>query len=202
MIAAALAGRLLRRAPSRPCRIADQVHDAGDPALRRLHRQRRRAVADARRSTTLPDDRRSTFRTEPERLPALPARPGDAGAAVGDPRHARPRAPHRRPREAGRHRQRQLRPGQPRADGRAARREGRAHRRRHPADSRSHGDAGRRAAGRRLGRTYGAITAAVRRCARSRGRRSATSTCATSTRCPTNLGDVLARFKQACSCPS
>ena len=47
------------------CRIARQVHDAGDPALRRLHRERRRAVAAARRSRTcraFPVQ----FRTDPE----------------------------------------------------------------------------------------------------------------------------------------
>ena len=69
-------------------------------------------IPDARRAA---DDRRPTFATESERpddgerLPAVQARRRDAGAAVGDPRHAGPGAPHRRHREAGRDRQRQLR---------------------------------------------------------------------------------------------
>ena len=50
-------------------------------------------------------------------LLALPARPGDAGPAVGGPGHAGPRAPDRRHREGRRHRQHLLRPGQPRPHG-------------------------------------------------------------------------------------
>ena len=44
------------------------------------------------------------------RVLAVPARPRDPGPAVGDPRHARPRAPRRRPREGRRPRQHLLRP--------------------------------------------------------------------------------------------
>ena len=48
---------------------------------------------------------------------AVPPRRGDAGPAVGHPRHRRSRAPHRRPREGRRQRQHLLRPGQPRLHG-------------------------------------------------------------------------------------
>ena len=51
-----------------------------------------------------------------ERLLPLPTRHGDALAALGAPRHARPRAPHRRPGEGVPHRQRQLCTDEPRAD--------------------------------------------------------------------------------------
>ena len=64
-------------------------------------------------------------RAERERVPAVQARSRDARAAVGDPGHARPRAPHRRPREGERDRQRLVRPRQPRPDDAAARAEGR-----------------------------------------------------------------------------
>ena len=50
-------------------------------------------------------------------VPALPARRGHPGPAVGDPRHRRPRAPHRRPREGRRAREHLLRPRQPRLHG-------------------------------------------------------------------------------------
>ena len=71
--------------------------------------------------------------TDPADVPAVPARSRDAGATVGRPRHARPRAPDRRAREGRHHRQRQLRPGQPPPDADAARGQGRRDRRRHPA---------------------------------------------------------------------
>ncbi len=65
--------------------------------------QRRRAVAhpDARRPAR---HLASPTPTEPDGVPPLRPRPGDARPAVGRARHARPRAPHRRPREGGRHR--------------------------------------------------------------------------------------------------
>ena len=123
---------------------------------------------------TLPD--------RPRGLPALPARPGHAGPALGRARHARPRAPHRRPREAGRHGQRQLRAAQPRAHGPPARGQGRRHR---------PGRAGRRARRRSRGRSAARrLGLDLRRHHRRpgprrapRGTASATSTCATSTRC-------------------
>ena len=71
------------------------------------------------------------------RVLALPARPGDAGPAVGDPRHAGPRAPHRRHREGRRHRQHLLRPGQPRLHGPHPAGQGRRHRARRSRRSRS-----------------------------------------------------------------
>ena len=107
------------------------VHEPGVPPVRRLPRQRRRAVDDPGRR---PSCRRSTIKhpTEPNST-AGRQRPRErqrrAGkflpykrderlvAPVGHPRHAGPGAPHRRHREAGRHRQRQLRAGQPRAHG-------------------------------------------------------------------------------------
>ncbi len=57
-------------------RIAVALHDAGDPAHRRLHRQRLRAVADSRRWRRCRRSRSS-----------IPARPTD-----GDPFHALRRA--------------------------------------------------------------------------------------------------------------
>ena len=122
---AAVARRLLRRrARGRPDR--GHLPHAGDAAVRRHARQRLRAVADprarraARRSTPASRPRPTTGSTAGRRdggVLALPARRGDAGAAVGDPRHAGPRAPHRRPREGRRPRQHLLRPGQPRLHG-------------------------------------------------------------------------------------
>ena len=90
-------------------------------------RQRLRAVADPRVDELPAID--PAFATEPNhaaddgdgereaRVLALPARRGDAGPPVGDPRHARPRAPDRRPGEGRRPRQHLLRPGQPRLHG-------------------------------------------------------------------------------------
>jgi len=85
------------------------------------------------------------------RLHAVPARPEDARAPVGDPGDARSRAPHRRAGEAGRDRKRLVRPRQPRPDGAAARAEGRRDRLRHP-QARGRGRRGRRPARRELGR--------------------------------------------------
>ena len=125
-----------------------QVHDAGDPADRRLPGQRRGAVADPelRRPARLP----VTVPHRPAGL--LPVRPRreDAGAALGAPGHARPRASDRRPRQGVHHRQRELRAAQPRADGPAARAQGGGH---HARDSADRGlrSARGRPAGRRLG---------------------------------------------------
>ena len=93
---------------SEPWLIPDVAHAAG-------HLDRVRDGAERRR-----------------RLPPVPARRRDARAPVGDPRHARSRAPDRRAREGGRDRQRLVRPREPRPDGAAARREGRRDRGRHP----------------------------------------------------------------------
>ena len=72
----------------------------------------------------LPDDRpglrhrhQPRARGDERGVLALPARRGDPGAAVGDPRYAGSRAPHRRPREGRRARQHLLRPRQPRLHG-------------------------------------------------------------------------------------
>ena len=120
------AGRLLlhdaRGVPAR-----GPVHDPRDRAVGFLPRQQRRAVVDSR-----PRQPRPLPGALPHRrggLPTLRARPGDARAAVGDPGHARARAPDRRALEAGEHRQRLVRPGEPRAHDRAARGEGGADRR-------------------------------------------------------------------------
>ncbi len=105
----------------------------------------------------LPRPRRSVRRSRrkhPDRsggVPAVRARSRDAGAAVGDPRHAGSRAPDRRPREAGCDRQRHLRPAEPREDGPPSRREGAADRAPDIPDSRSSGDPEGRSSGRRLG---------------------------------------------------
>ena len=105
-----------------------------------LHPRHQHAAEDRRRLRDRPGD-----------LPAVRARPEDAGASMGHPRHARPRAPHRRPREGEHRRQRQLRAGEPRPDDAPARREDRAHRRRHPAARGVRRRRGRRLAGPRLG---------------------------------------------------
>ncbi len=67
------------------------------------------------------------------RVLALRARRGDAGASVGHPGYAGPRAPHRRAREGRRSRQHLLRPGQPRLHGPDPCGQGGAHRRVAPA---------------------------------------------------------------------
>ena len=77
-----------------------QVPHARLPALRRLPRERLRAVADpGRRVAAGHLDRVRDGAERRRRLPAVPARPEHARPAVGDPRHARARAPDRRPRE-------------------------------------------------------------------------------------------------------
>lgn len=102
--------RLLHRGPGRGPDRADVPH-AGDAALRRLPRQRLRALAH-------PGGRRTAGPAGAVRLPAEPhdgrrhrgllavqARPADPRPPLGDPRHPRSRAPHRRYREGGRLRQ-------------------------------------------------------------------------------------------------
>ena len=112
VVAARVARATASTPRSRPCRIAVEVPDAGDRAVRHVPRERLRAVAASR---TLDDAARRSIRTSPRTPNAGDGVPGrtcattNAGAAVGDPGHAGPRAPHRRPREGGRHRQHQLR---------------------------------------------------------------------------------------------
>ena len=129
------------------------------------------------------------------------ARERAAGPALGLARHARADAPHRRAGEAGHHRRGELRPGQPPAHGRAAGREDRRHRPGHSA-----------AGGRRPGRaascwwSAGAAPTArwpppSRRLLAARASRSPTPICATSIRCPANLGEILRRYDR-CWCRS
>ena len=183
VVAAMLAvGLLPRRDRGVPHRA--QVPHAGLSPLRRVPRERLRAVAPARRSTRCPTSR-PTFATEPNfegRVPAVPARRADARAAVGGAGHAGPRASHRRPREGRPHGEHLVRPRQPRPDDAPARAEGRGHRGRHP------GARGRRPRRRRDGARarLGRDVRPDRRrragaCARTAAR-SRTRTCATSTR--------------------
>ena len=86
----------------------------------------RGASRTSRRSTPIHVEFASLNRAgRRRRVPAVQARPGDARAAVGDPRHAGARASDRRAREGERDRQRLVRPRQPRPDDAAARAEGR-----------------------------------------------------------------------------
>ena len=101
-------------------RIALRHMTPGGLPLRRVPGHRGRAVAHPGPGRPARHRRRQCHR--PERVPSLRPRPGDAGAAVGGPRHARPGASHRRPREGRHHRQRQLRPRQPPPHDDAARR--------------------------------------------------------------------------------
>ena len=86
-----------------------QVPDPGDPALRRLPRQRLRAVAHpGHRQPARPEPgvrlRRAGRACGRGRVRAVPAGPGDPGPALGDPGHPRPGAPDRRHREGRHHR--------------------------------------------------------------------------------------------------
>ena len=113
-----------------------------------------------------------------EGLLPVRARPRDAGAPVGDPGHARARAPHRRPREGLPHRQHQLRAGEPRADGARPRRKIAGIAREIP-PTEIHGPPYGDLLVIGWGSTYGAIRqAATERCA-ARARRCRTCTCAT-----------------------
>ena len=127
---------------SEPWRVPT-VADAARPAGRVRHRAQRHRTSD---------------------VPALPARPGDAGPAVGGSRHGRARAPHRRHREGRQDRQHLLRPGQPRLHGPHPAGQGRRHRARRSRRWRST----TRPATRKVlvlgwGSTYGPIGAACRR---------------------------------------
>ncbi len=102
VIAAIDARRLLLRRDRGRARRGHLPH-AGLPPLRRVPRERRRAVADPRHRVARAD-RRRVRGGERRGVPGVQARPGDARAAVGDPRHARSRAPHRRAREGERDR--------------------------------------------------------------------------------------------------
>ena len=84
----AVAGRLLRRRVRGGAHRAEVPH-AGDPPHRRLPRERRRAVEPARPRRAARHLGAVRDRAQPRRrLLAVPARPRDARAAVGDPGHA------------------------------------------------------------------------------------------------------------------
>ena len=135
-------------------RIALKYRTPGDPAHRRVRRQRRRAVEAPRRRRAARHLRAVRRGAQPRRrLLALPPRPRDARPPVGDPGHARPHAPHRWHREGGRHREHQLRPRQPRADDPHPRRQGGGDRARHP--GRRRGRRRRRRARARMGQHLG-----------------------------------------------
>ena len=120
IVAAAVARRLLRRRVRSGAPRVEVPH-AGDPAHRRLPRQRGRAVEPARSRRAARHLGAVRDRAQPRRrVLAVPARSRDARPPVGDSRHAAPDAPHRRPREGRRHRQRQLRRREPRRDDRAS----------------------------------------------------------------------------------
>ena len=146
-----LARRLLRRG-HRIGAPGGQIHDPGDAADRRLHRQRRRAVAPARRGQAAADRRQPHHRAARRgRLQPVRARPADAVAPLGQAGHAGAGAPHRRPGEVVRHRPHLLRRRQPPEDDRGAPRQGGRHRRRHPAPDGQPGRQRRRPGGGRLG---------------------------------------------------
>jgi hypothetical protein len=91
--------RLLRRR-HRGRAHRHEVHGAGAAPVRRLPRQRLRALAaaQARRAAA-----RSRCTSTPRATASSPTpRPRHPRAALGHPRHAGPRAPHRRPREGQR----------------------------------------------------------------------------------------------------
>ena len=112
------------------------------------------------------------------------------GAPVGGARHARPRAPHRRPGEAGRHGEHLLRGVQPRDDDGGPPGQGRRHR---GAAAGGRRRRGRRAAGDRLGSSYGVMGAAARRI-RNGGRKVAIAHLRHLNPLPANTGEVLRNF--------
>ncbi|MEJ7721046.1 MAG: 2-oxoacid:acceptor oxidoreductase family protein [Ilumatobacteraceae bacterium] len=115
-------------------RIALEVPHAGDPAVRRLHRQRVRAVEAARRRLAarhlcaVRHRVQRHRRRRQRRLLLVPARSRHARPSVGDPRHAEADASHRWAGEGRCHGQHLLRRRQPPAHGEPASREGRPHR--------------------------------------------------------------------------
>ena len=91
-----------------------QVPHPGDPALRRLPGQRLGAVAHPRGGQPPRPERRVRVRAarrRHDRVRAVPAGSGHPGPALGDPGHARARAPDRRHREGRHQRGHLLRPG-------------------------------------------------------------------------------------------
>src|SRR5712691_6021706 len=101
------------------------IDDAGDPALRRVHRERAGTLEG-------PGDARVVGhrRAFPQRLaavPRLPPRRGAIRARLGPPGHAGAHAPHRWPGEGFPHGGRVLRPAEPRAYGARSRVQGGSH---------------------------------------------------------------------------
>ncbi len=174
-------GLLRRRDRGVPDRA--QVPHAGLSPLRRVPRERLRAVAPARaRHAARPHADVRDRAERRRRVPPVPPRPRDARAAVGGAGHAGPRAPHRRDREGRPHGEHLVRPRQPRPHDAHARAEGRGHRGRHP---RARGRRPRRrrdGARARLGRDVRADRGRRPPRARRRPARSRTRICATSTR--------------------
>ena len=193
------AGRLLRRRDRGGAHRA-QVPDAGVPALRRLPRQRLRAVADPGRVERCPTSPVAFATAEPRRpVPPVPARRRDARAAVGDSGHAGPRAPDRRAREGGRHRQRLLRPRQPRPDGPDPRAQGRGHRRATFPSSRSTATRTRDVLVVGWGGTYGPIAAGGR--GDPRGRRQGRARALRAPQpAPARTSSEVLRGSTGCSC--
>ena len=194
--------RLLRRRDRGGAHRAEVPH-AGDPAHRRLPRQRRRAVAAPRRRRAARHLGAVRDRAEPRRrVLAVPARPRDARAAVGDPGHARARC------TASVASRRKTAPATsattPRTTStmvRLARREDRRHRQRHPARRASTIDGRRRAARARLGRARGArSTAAVRR-VRARGQQGRARAPRAPEPVPARTSATCCAATRRCSCP-
>ena len=184
---------------SRPCGSRRHLPHAGDPALRRLPGQRVRAVADpcrrrpARPARRVRDRAQQDPRGRDHRLLALPARPRDAGPAVGDSGHRRARAPHRRHREGRRLRQHLLRPGQPRPHGAAPAGQGRRHRRDIPPLEVDDPAGEARVLVLGWGSTYGPIGAACQRVRRA-GHDVAQAHLRHLNPFPADLGEVLRRY--------
>ena len=190
VIARVVAGRLLLRRDRGGARRADLPH-AGLPALATRTSRTAPSRGRCRTSTSLaPIDVEFAQAANGEDVPALQARPGDARAAVGDPRHAGARASHRRAREGERDGRDLLRRRQPRPDDAAARAEGRG---REGAGPRGRPPGGRRRARALVGRHV--RPGARRRAARARGGgKVAHAHLRWLNPFPANLGDVLRSY--------
>ena len=184
-----------------------QVPHAGDPAVRRLPRQRLRAVAAARRRHAARHLRAVRHRAEPHRrrrhrrVLAVPARPRDARPAVGDPRHARADAPHRRHREGGRPGNISYDAREPRAHGRTC---GPPRSPASPTTSRRSRSTATRDAEllrARLGLDVGRHRRRRRAGPAPRGTKVARAHLMHLNPFPPNLGDVAAPLPARCSCP-
>ena len=187
-------GRLLRRGAGS---LADRraVHDAGDAAHRRLHRQRLRAVADSRSSTSC---RRSRSSIPARRRTATPFLPYTRDERLARP-WAMPGTPGLMHRIGGLEKQDVT--GNVNYDPDNHEHMVNTRARRWPASPttfRCRRSTARRAATCWCSAGAAPTAPAPRPCTRCRrrARASPTATCATSTRCPTNLGDILKRYKK------